>query len=81
MLDSDYEEEVMLLGLTEDVFDDPEFSATYIEICACGHSVPQHNADISVLGADEFIRRSRVAERMDELRKVCFQRIFKMSLD
>lgn len=65
MLDSDFEEDLMLLGLTEDVFDDGELNGTYIEICACGHSVPNHSADVSILGRDEFVRRYRVADRMD----------------
>lgn len=81
MLDSDFEEDLMLLGLTEDVFDDGELNGTYIEICACGHSVPNHSADVSILGRDEFVRRYRVADRMDELRKVCICRIFPMLLD
>ena len=81
MLDSDFEEDLMLLGLTEDVFDDGELNATYIEICDCGHSVRNHNADPSVLGQDEFLRRHRVADRMDELRKVCICRIFIMCPD
>lgn len=76
MLDNDFEEDVMLLGLTEDVFDDGELNATYIEICDCGHSVPDHGADISLLGRDEFLRRVRVATRMDELRQVCDKYIF-----
>ena len=69
-----------------DVFSDDEFGpessngdhgsdddgGVYLEICACGHSVNEHNADPVDLGEDEFARRSRVAVRLDELLKVWF---------
>lgn len=49
--------------------DDDEEVSSYLEICACGHSVREHNADKSKLG-EEFTRRGRVAFRLDELLQV-----------
>ncbi|CAL1707312.1 unnamed protein product [Somion occarium] len=67
----DYHDEMELLGLTLDIFDedDAEAGVAYLEICNCGHGVPDHSADESLLGRDEFLRRARVAARMDELRQ------------
>ncbi len=49
--------------------DDDEEVSSYLETCACGHSVKEHNADKSKLG-EEFDRRGRVAFRLDELLQV-----------
>ncbi|KAL1743494.1 hypothetical protein HDZ31DRAFT_40830, partial [Schizophyllum fasciatum] len=47
--------------------DEDDSDAGYIESCACGHSVKDHGADEAVLGRDEFVRRGKVAIRIDEL--------------
>ena len=47
--------------------EEDEGDAGYIESCACGHSVKDHGADQAVLGRDEFMRRGKVAIRIDEL--------------
>ncbi|KAF9654000.1 Bromodomain-containing protein [Thelephora ganbajun] len=39
----------------------------YLSECQCGHDVPSHGADVSVLGRPEYQRRGRVAVRIDEL--------------
>ena len=50
--------------------DDDDTVTSYLEICACGHSVLEHGADVSEIGTDEFRRRGRVAVRIDELLQV-----------
>ncbi|KAG6880207.1 hypothetical protein C0992_003871 [Termitomyces sp. T32_za158] len=45
--------------------DDPDLP--YLETCACGHDVRDHNADEFELEPAEFARRTRVAIRLDEL--------------
>ena len=50
--------------------DDDDKDERYLDTCACGHDVPAHDADEARLGRDEFVRRTRVAVRMDELRSV-----------
>jgi hypothetical protein len=45
---------------------DDDDGATYLDSCACGHTVKDHNADQSELDGIEFYRRSRVATRLDE---------------
>lgn len=47
--------------------DDDEVASSYLERCACGHIVEDHNADDKILGRSEFDRRARVAVRLDEL--------------
>jgi len=51
--------------------DEDEEVSSYLEICACGHNVRQHNADEAELGKAEFTRRGRVAIRLDEFLQVC----------
>lgn len=50
--------------------DDDEIPSEYLFLCACGHSVKQHHASEHDLGSAEFIRRGRVAIRLDELLEV-----------
>lgn len=50
--------------------DDEDTRLPYLASCACGHGVLQHNAEESDLGRAEFLRRSRVAIRLDELLQV-----------
>ena len=50
--------------------DDEDTHLPYLATCACGHGVVQHNAEESDLGRAEFLRRSRVAIRLDELLQV-----------
>ncbi|PFH53843.1 hypothetical protein AMATHDRAFT_83748 [Amanita thiersii Skay4041] len=47
--------------------DDEEGSTSYLNTCACGHTVAQHGAAETVIGRSEFLRRGRVASRLDEL--------------
>ncbi|KAF8623073.1 hypothetical protein AX15_006491 [Amanita polypyramis BW_CC] len=47
--------------------DDDEMFSDYLDICACGHGVAQHDADETIIGRSEFLRRGRVATRLDEL--------------
>lgn len=50
--------------------DDDEVASSYLEVCACGHTVEDHNADEKLLEKTEFDRRARVAVRLDELLQV-----------
>ncbi|KIK67235.1 hypothetical protein GYMLUDRAFT_860417 [Collybiopsis luxurians FD-317 M1] len=46
--------------------DDDEENPPYLEICACGHSVSDHGANESQIGAEEYRRRASYAIRIDE---------------
>ena len=71
ILDSDYQQEKNIFAdLTEDVFDFDETPLEYLSVCACGHGQALHGAEKDVIGADEFVRRGRVAVRIDELLEV-----------
>ena len=59
----------LLRDLTQYGSDDDDGSA-YLQSCACGHSAPEHNAELSDLSRDEFIRRGLVGIRLDELLQV-----------
>lgn len=50
--------------------DDEDTPRPYLEICACGHGVMEHGVDETDVGSEEFLRRSRVAIRLDELLQV-----------
>lgn len=50
--------------------DDDEMSPDYLDVCQCGHGVPQHGADETAVDRSEFLRRGRVATRLDELLQV-----------
>jgi histone acetyltransferase len=50
--------------------DEEEPSAPYLESCSCGHGIPSHGAHEPTLGRDEFVRRSKVAVRLDEFLQV-----------
>ena len=50
--------------------DDDEEVSSYLQICACGHSVKEHNANETNMGKAEFTRRARVAIRLDEFLQV-----------
>jgi hypothetical protein len=52
----------------------------YLNECNCGHDVPSHGADISILGKPEYQRRGRVAVRIDELLQVrcCALKVLRM---
>ena len=50
--------------------DDGELASDYLDRCACGHGVMEHGANISSIGHEEFVRRGRVAVRLDELLEV-----------
>ncbi|KAH9931087.1 uncharacterized protein BXZ73DRAFT_47487 [Epithele typhae] len=47
--------------------DDGEPATQYIDRCGCGHDIAAHGANISTIGHTEFVRRGRVAVRLDEL--------------
>ena len=59
----------LLRDLTQYGSDDDDGS-TYLQSCACGHSAAEHNAELSDLDRDEFIRRGLVGIRLDELLQV-----------
>lgn len=59
-----------LADLIDQYGSDDEEVSSYLEICACGHGVKEHNADEAELGRAEFARRGRVAIRLDELLQV-----------
>ena len=42
----------------------------YLSECQCGHDVPSHGADVSIIGRPEHQRRGRAAVRIDELLQV-----------
>lgn len=54
----------------DDSFLSDQMEIAYLSECQCGHDVPSHGADVSVLGRPEYQRRGRVAFRIDELLKV-----------
>ncbi|KAG6833549.1 hypothetical protein H0H87_005200 [Tephrocybe sp. NHM501043] len=47
--------------------EDDDSDLPYLQTCACGHEVRDHNADESELEPAEFARRTRVAIRLDEM--------------
>jgi len=47
-----------------------QMELAYLSECQCGHDVPSHGADVSVLGRPEYQRRGQVAVRIDELLQV-----------
>ena len=47
-----------------------QMELAYLNECQCGHDVPSHGADVSLLGRPEYQRRGRVAVRIDELLQV-----------
>ncbi|TFK23962.1 hypothetical protein FA15DRAFT_593334 [Coprinopsis marcescibilis] len=49
--------------------DDGTPVSLFLELCACGHDAKTHNADETEIGKKEFIRRSNVGIRIDELLK------------
>lgn len=57
-------------GNDSDSDDDGEPPSKYLDRCECGHSVLAHGSDITSIGHDEFVRRGRVAVRLDELLEV-----------
>ena len=62
------------IGLVQYV-DEDDRDKRYLDTCVCGHDVSAHDADEASLGRDEFVRRTRVAVRMDELRSVSVCRL------
>lgn len=58
--------------LDAELFDDVlGLETTYLDSCGCGHGVADHGASESELGREEFMRKGRVAIRLDELLEVC----------
>lgn len=60
VLDTDRE----VLG--DDTDDDDGARRPYLDSCACGHGPDSHGADLLEVERAEFLRRSRVAGRIDE---------------
>lgn len=58
-------------GLDQYGSDDEEGTPPYLEFCDCGHDVIFHGANEAEIGKAEFVRRARVAIRIDELLQVC----------
>jgi len=65
ILDEELETECSLGDPTQYSSDDGD-GGTYLDICACEHSVREHSADQSDLGEEEFARRASVAVRIDK---------------
>ncbi|KAJ6587080.1 hypothetical protein DFH09DRAFT_1142523 [Mycena vulgaris] len=63
----DLSAEPSLVELDQYGSDDEDGHPTYLTACVCGHDMYHHGADQSQLGRDEFLRRGRVAIRLDEL--------------
>ncbi|KZT26649.1 hypothetical protein NEOLEDRAFT_1195167 [Neolentinus lepideus HHB14362 ss-1] len=55
-----------LNDLTQYGSEDEESMDDYLQECACGHHATAHGADEATLGRTEFLRRARVAIRLDE---------------
>lgn len=55
-----------LVELSQYGSEDEESMDDYLQECGCGHHVTAHGADEATLGRTEFLRRARVAIRMDE---------------
>lgn len=53
-----------------DDFDDDEPVQSYLDHCECGHDVVAHNANEAELGKAEWVRRSNVGIRIDEILQV-----------
>lgn len=53
-------------GSEDDEGGDVNSGLGYISQCRCGHGIKDHGADESVLGEEEFARRSALAVRIDE---------------
>lgn len=51
--------------------DDEPPPTRYLDRCECNHGVDAHGANVSKIGHEEFIRRGKVAVRLDELLEVC----------
>lgn len=68
VLDSDDVEQFLLESTTNENDDEP--AKGYLNICCCTHGLEMHGADKSKIGQEEFMRRARVAIRLDELLQV-----------
>ncbi|KAJ7178350.1 hypothetical protein C8R43DRAFT_973061 [Mycena crocata] len=63
----DLSAEPSLVELDQYGSDDDEGQLSYLKTCACGHDMYYHGANQPLLGRDEFLRRGRVAIRLDEM--------------
>ncbi|KAF7376287.1 Histone GCN5 superfamily [Mycena sanguinolenta] len=63
----DVSAEPSLVELDQYGSDDEDGQMGYLKACACGHDMYDHGANQPLLGRDEFLRRGRVAIRLDEL--------------
>ncbi|KAG9316293.1 hypothetical protein JVU11DRAFT_2323 [Chiua virens] len=53
--------------MVEQYGSDEDDEPAYLCTCVCGHEVADHGANESDIGRDEFLRRSRLAVRLDEM--------------
>ncbi|KAL5523700.1 hypothetical protein ACEPAG_7873 [Sanghuangporus baumii] len=68
VLDSSESGEESSLGNANHIgFGEDEKDSRYLDICACGHGTKSHGADELRLGKSEYVRRAKVAIRLDEL--------------
>ncbi|KAK7005657.1 histone GCN5 superfamily [Favolaschia claudopus] len=63
----DLSAEPSLVELDQYGSDDEDGHPNYLKVCVCGHDMYDHGANQPQLGRDEFLRRGRVAIRLDEL--------------
>lgn len=72
VLDNSTDNDVAMFDLTGYGSEDDEGSGAteYMSHCACGHGVREHSSSASELGENEYMRRARVAIRLDELLQV-----------
>ncbi|KAJ7076334.1 hypothetical protein B0H15DRAFT_864193 [Mycena belliarum] len=63
----DLSAEPSLVELDQYGSDDEDGHPTYLKSCLCGHDMYDHGANQPQLGRDEFLRKGRVAIRLDEL--------------
>ena len=63
----DSSDDASLGGANQFGSNEHERDSRYLNTCACGHGTKSHGADESRLGKSEYVRRARVAIRMDEL--------------
>ncbi|KAJ7346792.1 hypothetical protein DFH08DRAFT_869327 [Mycena albidolilacea] len=77
----DLSAEPSLVELDQYGSDDEDGQPNYLKGCACGHDMYDHGANQPQLGRDEFLRRGRVAIRLDEILQVRAPLMYKLQLE
>jgi histone acetyltransferase len=77
----DLSAEPSLVELDQYGSDDEDGQPNYLKGCACGHDMYDHGANQPQLGRDEFLRRGRVAIRLDEILQVWAPLMYKLQLE